>query len=130
MTNETRPYTEENTFIPLPVFLLLLIIGTGLLIVSLFVPGVIFPLAAFLFLMAATFAAPMTGIYTDQLLTFNNTTSNLTENTIQPVVQLTTQPWIMWFLWGLSSIAFILIWYGVITYFKDLEEVENRGKWI
>jgi hypothetical protein len=123
---QPRLYFEEETAVPIEIWITLIILGVSIFLLSIITQAkTILGLLAFGFFSAAAFTAPLVGYFSYFVV-------NATQSSYEfvPYVHLATQPWVMWFLWGLATISFFIMVWGILIYFIDLKEVEESGRWI
>ncbi len=126
---QPRVYFSEDTAVPIEVWMMLILIAISLLILAIVTYyKTLLGLLAFGFFAAAAFTAPVVGYFNSVVL--NNTSASDGSYEFVPTIHLATQPWVMWFLWGMALISFLIMVWGILVYFKEVQDVEESGKWI
>ncbi len=123
-------YIREDYAVPVEIWGLLICIGIVLLILGVIANAmgkVIFGILGMGFFAVSAYAAPMVGYVTTVII---NNTSDDSGYDIIPTTQFVAQWWVMWFLWGIAIICFFVMVWGILIYLKELQEVEETGKWI
>lgn len=123
-------YLNEDSAVPFMLWCIMVIIGVALLIVGIFVTAQapIVCIMSMLFLTMAAFSAPVAADIGHSTFTTNDTAGNTVVHVV-PISQTVLQPWSMWALWGLSLIAFLGIWRGVLLYFRDVPRFADAEEW-
>lgn len=119
VTMSERVYYMEEYAVPIDLWFLLIILGFAFLVIGVIsdTAAIPFSLMAFMCFLASAYAAPMTGIFTHDIVS----TSSLV--TVIPSVTFVAPPWSMFLLFGFAVIALINIWRGVLY---NLQQIKYR----